>query len=141
MFEKVAERYREMPVQIKASFWFLLCSFLQKGISVITTPIFTRLLSTAEYGQYNVFNSWLSIATIFITLNLSYGVYTQGLIKFEDERNVFSSSLQGLTLMLVIGWTIIYALFHEFWNQLFSLTTIQMLLMLTMIWTTAVFGF
>ena len=141
MFKKVVERYREMPVQIKASFWFLLCSFLQKRISVITTPIFTRLLSTAEYGQYNVFNSWLSIATIFITLNLSYGVYTQGLIKFEDERNVFSSSLQGLTLMLVIGWTIIYALFHEFWNQLFSLTTIQMLLMLTMIWTTAVFGF
>lgn len=85
MFKKVVERYREMPVQIKASFWFLLCSFLQKGISVITTPIFTRLLSTAEYGQYNVFNSWLSIATIFITLNLSYGVYTQGLIKFEDE--------------------------------------------------------
>lgn len=89
MFKKVVERYREMPVQIKASFWFLLCSFLQKGISVITTPIFTRLLSTAEYGQYNVFNSWLSIATIFITLNLSYGVYTQGLIKFEDEQNVF----------------------------------------------------
>ena len=89
MFEKVAERYREMPVQIKASFWFLLCSFLQKGISVITTPIFTRLLSTAEYGQYNVFNSWLSIATIFITLNLSYGVYTQGLINLKMSKMFF----------------------------------------------------
>ena len=139
--DNVKKKYKALPVQIKASICFFLCSFLQKGISTITTPIFTRLLSTAEYGQYNVFNSWLSIATIFITLNLSYGVYTQGLIKFEDKRDVFSSSLQGLTLMLVIGWTILYALFHGFWNQLFSLTTIQMLLMLVLIWTTAVFGF
>lgn len=128
-------------MQVKASVWFLLCSFLQKGISTITTPIFTRILSTAEYGQYNVFNSWLSIVTIFVTLNLSYGVYTQGLVKFEDERNVFSSSLQGLTLVLVIGWTLVYVLFHNFWNRLFSLTTVQMLSMLVMIWSTAVFGF
>lgn len=135
------KKYRALPVQVKASVWFLLCSFLQKGISTITTPIFTRLLSTAEYGQYNVFNSWLGIATIFVTLNLSYGVYTQGLVKFEDERNVFSSSLQGLTLLLVVGWTLVYVLFHNFWNQLFSLTTVQMLSMLVMIWSTAVFGF
>ena len=135
------KKYRDFPVQVKASIWFLLCSFLQKGISTITTPIFTRLLSTAEYGQYNVFNSWLSIVTIFVTLNLSYGVYTQGLIKFEDERDVFSSSLQGLTLALVAVWTLVYILFHDFCNHLFSLTTVQMLSMLVMIWATAVFGF
>lgn len=130
-----------MPVQVRASFWFLICSFLQKGISTITTPIFTRLLSTAEYGQYNVFNSWLGIITIFVTLNLSYGVYTQGLVKFDNDRNIFSSSLQGLTLALTIGWTAVYLLFRNFWNDLFSLTTEQMLAMFVMIWSTAVFGF
>ena len=91
------KKYRGIPVQVKASFWFLICAFLQKGISMLTTPIFTRLLSTAEYGQYNVFNSWLSIVTIFVSLDLAAGVYTQGLIKFEPERKVYSSSLQGLT--------------------------------------------
>lgn len=59
----------------------------------------------------------------------------------EDERNVFSSSLQGLTLFLVVGWTVVYVIFHNFWNELFSLTTVQMLSMLVMIWSTAVFGF
>lgn len=135
------EKYRSFPVQMKASFWFLICAFLQKGISVITTPIFTRLLSTAEYGQYNVFNSWLGIITIFVSLNLSYGVYGQGLVKFEDEEKAFASSMQGLTIILVAGWTIAYFLFHRFWNRLFSLSTVQMLSMLVMIWTSAVFGF
>lgn len=141
MFGKIANKYKNLPIQVKASFWFLIGSFFQKGISMVTTPIFTRLLNTSEYGQFGVFNSWLGIVNIFVSLNLSYGVYTQGLIKFDKERNVFSSSLQGLTLTLVSVWTIIYLLFHNFWNQLFSLTTVQMLAMLVMIWTTSVFNF
>lgn len=138
---KIVAKYRNFPIQVKASFWFLICAFLQKGISVITTPIFTRLLSTAEYGNYNVFNSWLGITTIFVSLNLSYGVYTQGLVKFENEEKAFSSALQGLSMTLVAGWTVIYFIFREFWNDLFSLSTVQMISMLVMIWATAVFGF
>lgn len=141
MGRKMMEKYQNMPVQVKASVWFLVCSFLQKGISVITTPIFTRLLSTAEYGQYNVFQSWMGIATIFVSMNLSAGVYTQGLVKYEEERAVFSSSLQGLTTILVAVWTVVYLLFQNFWNSFFSLTTVQMLCMLVMIWTSAAFGF
>ena len=82
-------KYKDLPVQMKASLWFLLCAFLQKGVSFFTTPIFTRLLTTEEYGQYSVFNSWYSIVAVFVSLNLSYGVYAQGLVKFEDERNQF----------------------------------------------------
>ena len=141
MLKKLSDRYRALPIQVKASFWFLICSFLQKGISSITTPIFTRLLDTAEYGRFSVFNSWLGIVTIFVSMNLSAGVYTQGLVKFDMKRNVFSSSLQGLNFSLAALWTVIYFLFRDFWNSVFSLTTIQMLAMLVMIWTSSVFGF
>ncbi len=130
-----------IPIQMKASFWFLISAFLQRGIILITTPIFTRLLNTNEYGQFSVFNSWLRILTIFITLNLFAGVYTQGLIKFEKIQKQFSSSLQGLTFTLVVIWTIIYLLFSEFWNGIFSLTTVQMLAMIVCIWTSAIFSF
>ena len=92
MLVSVRSKYQSLPKQVKASIWFLLCSFLQKGISMITTPIFTRLLSTSQYGQFNVFNSWLSIVTIVVSLNLCYGVYTQGLIKFDKDRAEYSSS-------------------------------------------------
>lgn len=140
MLDKAVKKYRGLPVQVRASFWFLICSFLQQGISVITTPIFTRLLNTAEYGQYNVFNSWMGVASIFVTLNLSYGVYTQGLVKFDGDKT-FSSSLQGLTVLLCAAWTSIYLAFRDFFNAWFTLTTVQMLCMLVMMWTTAVFSF
>ncbi len=135
------KKYNSIPAQVRASLWFFICSFLQKGISTITTPIFTRLLSTSEYGQYNVFNSWLGIVAIFVTLRLSMGVYAQGLVKFEEDRNRFSSSLQGLTLVLCLAWTGIYLIFQKQINNLLDLTTVQMLAMLLMIWTTAVFEF
>ena len=85
MIRKFWNRYKGFPVQVRASLWFLVCSFLQKGISVITTPIFTRLLSTAEYGRYNVFDSWLRIVTIFVSHHLYSGVYTQGLVKSRPQ--------------------------------------------------------
>lgn len=137
---KLRNKYNGLPVQVRASFWFLICAFLQKGISMLTTPIFTRLLNTTEYGKYNVFNSWLGIVTIFVSMSLAGGVYTQGLVKFDKERDVFVSSIQGLTTTLVAFWTIIYLIFHTYWNQLFNLNTVQMLAMLVMIWTTAVFN-
>ena len=88
--DKILKKYSSLPQIAKASFWFLICSVLQKGISVITTPIFTRLMTSSEYGVYNVFISWENILTIFITFNLSYGVYTQGLVKFDKDKKIFS---------------------------------------------------
>ena len=141
MLKKMLKKYNDLPKEVKASLWFLICSFLQKGISVISTPIFTRLLTTSEYGQYNVFNSWLGIITVFVTLSLFNGVYTQGLVKFSDEKHVYSSSLQGMTLTMIIAWLVVYVLTHSFWNQIFSLTTVQMLLMFSLMWTSAVYSF
>lgn len=144
MFSKaknIFKKYSSLPIQVRAAFWFMVCSFMQKGISAITTPIFTRLLNTDEYGQYSVFNSWLGIVTVFVSLNLSSGVFMQGLVKYENRRKEYTSSLQGLTMLLVALWTAIYLAFHNIWNRLFELTTTQMLAMLLMIWMSAAFGF
>ena len=141
MLKKAIDRYKFLPVQVKASFWFLICAFLQKGVSFITTPIFTRILSTEEYGLYNVYNSWLGILTVLVTLNLGRGVFVRGMVKFKDEKDQFASSLQGLTMLLVIAWTLLYLIFNEGINKFIGLTTVQMLLMLCTIWMTAVFTF
>ena len=139
--KKTLDKYNSLPVQLRASIWFLICAFLQKGISMVTTPIFTRIMSTSEYGQYGVFSSWLSIISIIVCMNLYFGVHSQGIVKFYEKRNQFTSSLQGLTTVLVTFWTIIYLAFQSFWNNLFSLTSIQMLSMLLIMWTSAIFNF
>lgn len=141
MIKALVRKYKNLPIQVKASMWFLICAFLQRGISVLTTPVFTRILSTTEYGQYNVFNSWLGIITVFVSLNLYAGVFAQGIIKYEDDRKKFASSLQGLCITLDIIWTVVYLIFRDSFNKLFGLTTVQMLAMFVMIWATAAYNF
>ena len=137
----IKNKYNTVPIQVKASFWFLICAFMQRGISFITTPIFTRLLSTTEYGQYSIFNSWLGILTVIVSLNLNAGVYARGVVKFSDDRKAFTSSMQGLSLTLILVWTVIYFATHTFWNSVFSLTTFQMTCMFVMIFSANIFGF
>lgn len=139
--KKYFKLYKDMPVQVKASFWFLICAFLQRGISMITTPVFTRILTPGEYGQYSVFSSWMSILMPVVCLNLYAGVYSQGIIKFEEDRGRYTSSLQGLVLTLVMIWTAVYLAGRTFWNGLLSLTTVQVLAMLVIIWTSASYSF
>ncbi len=134
------KKYKNLAIEIKATICFLVCSFLQKGISVVTTPIFTRLMSTQEYGQYSVFQSWLDIVTIFVSLKLCAGVFLQGIVK-QENKDRFASAMQGLSFVLTILWSIIYCIFHDFFNKVTSLTTIQMVAMLSLIWTTGVFGY
>ena len=141
MISKLKEKYSSMPVQVRASLWFLLCNFMQKAIGFISTPLFTRLLTEGQYGEYNVFLSWMSIVSIVITLRLSYGVFMQGLVKFEHDTKIYSSSMQGLSLTLVTAWTIIYFIFRHTINHLLNLSTLQMCFMLALIWTTEAFQF
>lgn len=141
MLKKLVGKYNNLPIQVRASFWFLVCTFTQKAINVITTPVFTRLMTTAEYGEYSVYISWLGIFTVFISLNLSLGVFMRGLIKFSDRKNEFASSMQSLTFILAIAWIIIYLPFSTQINKLTNLNTTRTLLMIITIWLNAVFGF
>ena len=141
MLKKYIQSFKNLPLPMRASIFFMLCSFVQKGISIITTPIFTRILSTAEYGEYSVFYSWLQILAPIICLNLYSGVYSQGIVKFEEERDKFTSTLQGLMLSLVLVWTLVYLGTKDFWNNLFGFSTHQMVAMFLMIWASGVFSF
>ena len=81
----------------KASFWAFVANIIQRGISILATPVFTRILTTEEYAQYTLYQSWHDIFIIFTSLNVfNYAAYT-AMIKFEDDKDGFISSAQTLT--------------------------------------------
>ena len=135
------KKYKKMPVVARASLWFVICGFMTRGVSLLTTPIFTRLLTTEQYGVYSVFNSWLEIVTIFASLKLGYGVYIQGLVKFNDDQDRFSSSLLGLATTWCGGVFLIYLLFHKTFNNLLGLETPMMVCMFIMVISTVALDF
>ena len=119
-----------MSSVVKAGIWFTLCNFLQKGISFLTMPIFTRIMTTEEYGQYSVYNSWHSIITIFATLNLSYYVFNKGLVKYEGERDQFVVSIQSLSSSLTTALFILYIIFRDTVNVYVGMSTTMMVCMM-----------
>lgn len=135
---KIIRKFQNAPVQVKASLAFFICSFLSRGVAVITTPVFTRMMSTDEYGRFSVFNSWISLLACFITLNLSGGVYTHTIVKHYEEKEQYKAAYQGLTLTLCITFGFIYILFKEPINLVLGYSTTEMILMMIIIWTTAV---
>ena len=141
MVRRLLAYYQKLNKPVKASLWFVICGFLQKGISMLTTPIFTRVMTEAEYGRYSVYSSWFSILQIIVSLNLAAGVYTKGLVKNEEDEDRFSSSMLGLSTVCILIWCIVYAFFHDLFNQWLGLTTLLMIALLVDVWATAVFQF
>ena len=85
--QPLLDKYNSLPVQAKAGFWFLVCTVIQRSITIITTPIFTRLLSESEYGEYGVFISWMGILSCFVTMFIFSGLYPQAIVKYDSRKD------------------------------------------------------
>lgn len=129
MLDKLKTKYTDLSIQARASLWFVICSILQRGISFLTVPIFTRLMSTEQYGYYSNYLSWFSILLVFTSLSLYYGVFNNAMIKYEADRDRYVASMQGLTFAITAVVFIIYLLFQDFFNSLFKMPTSLVLLM------------
>lgn len=114
-------KYKKIPVQTKAAFWFMFCTMIPQAITVLTTAIFTRLLTTEDYGITSNYSAWYNIISIFITFNLNCGVYNNAMLKYEKKRDEYDASMMGLSIVLGAVGGIIFILFHFFWESIMSL--------------------
>ena len=129
MINNFFTKYHALPVTIKATFWFTICSFILKGISFITVPIFASILSTTEYGKMSIYYSYEQIFLIFATLEMSIGAYQRGILDFKDDNILFTSSLIVLGNILTI---LLFAIFSCFSGLLSSLTNMSSVIMVLM---------
>lgn len=138
MFSKLLSRYQKLSLPIKAVFWFTIGSFIQKAISIITVPIFTRLMSTEEYGIVNIYNSWSSILIIICTLYLHMGVINNAFVKYSNKERVVSSFQGLITVYICIVLVIVY-FFRETLTNLIGLPFhIILLMVISFIFTSSI---
>lgn len=104
---ELLNKYKKMSKPVKASLWFVVSNVMLRGISFITLPIFSRLLTTSEYGIISVYTSWMSLISIITTLTIWGGVFNVGMVKHYDDRDTIISSFQGLASTITIGFFII----------------------------------
>lgn len=105
---------------VKIAFWYLVGDLLVKGLSVITTPIFTRLLTKEEYGNFSNFTSWESILLIFVTLDLSTSI-TRAKYDYSEKMDEYISSITAVsTFMTLLLYTVV-EMNESFFVDLFSM--------------------
>lgn len=129
ILNKILKTYANLSAPVKASFWFFVCSVIIKCFSMISTPIFTRILTVDEYGKTANFYSWYDLLYPFVTLYLSGVAYNNVLIKNEEDRNRATLSLMTLASLIVLCFFVVYIFADSFWNSLFDISTPMMCVM------------
>lgn len=103
---------------LKATIWYALSNFILKGLGLLTTPIFVRILTKAEYGTYTNLITWYSVISIIASLSLSSSL-VRARFDFEKDLNSFvkSNLLLGSVSTIVISLVLI--LNKDFFCSLF----------------------
>jgi len=120
---------KRQSVALKAGVWYVISSVLVKMISVITTPLFTRLLSTDEYGTVSTFTSWYTLFLVIYSLNLGTSI-GRAKIDYPDHLDDYIGSQQLLSLIVSVAISLVVIAFLKPFSGLFELSEPETILLL-----------
>lgn len=83
---------------LKSGVWYTISSISVKAILIITTPLFTRLMTTSEYGVSSTFTTWFTVLNVICSLNLWYSV-GRAKLDFPGKLEEYVASAQLLALI------------------------------------------
>ena len=101
---------------LNATLFYMIGNLFDKAIALITVPIFTRIMSAADYGIFNTYASWVSIFAIFIGLSLGQTLRS-AIYDKEIEVESYISSIFGLSILdfiLTLGFVFTLSFFFDF---------------------------
>ncbi|MFS1511131.1 lipopolysaccharide biosynthesis protein [Chengkuizengella sp. SCS-71B] len=102
----------------KAGSFYLIGNLFNKAIAFITIPIFTRLMSTSDYGIVNTYLSWVSILSLIVGLSLGNSLRS-AYIDYKEDLEGYISSIFFLSLLnFIISSTLIIVISHFFFEKL-----------------------
>lgn len=82
----------------KASTYYLVANLFNKGMSFLTVPIFTRILSTTDYGIVTTYNSWVAILAMVIGFALHMAIRA-AFIDYKEKIDDFLSVTITFTVL------------------------------------------
>lgn len=102
---------------LKAGAGYVVGNYLLKGITFLSAPIFTRLLTTEEYGNFGTYISYESILYIIIGLALHSSI-NNAKYKYKEKFEEYVSSIVLLTAVSSLLWLFVSNLFYNSYSQI-----------------------
>ena len=114
---------------------------LLNGISIITGPLFSRMLGTSGYGSLKIYNIWVSVVAILFTLQ-THGTLVNARVEYpEEEQKRYQSSALFLSMVVFFLFSCLVGIFHQLLSRLLKLEPILLALMLLQAFGTFCVGF
>ena len=120
MSNKAMIKNQSSAVVLKAGLWYTVCNFLLKGMAFITAPIFNRLLSKAEVGDFGNITSWITILSVLTSLDLAQSIIRSKLEHGDDMDSYIWSILSFSTIWTLICYGAV-CLFPQFFMNFFQI--------------------
>ena len=106
----------KQPKTVKIAFWYVVSNMFVSALAFISTPIFSRLLTKDEYGQFSNFLAWMGIAQIAITLNIGASI-SRAKYDYEKDMDDYLSTLvifNNITTFIIF---VLVEIFSEFFEK------------------------
>lgn len=122
-----------------ASLYYIFSSVITKVIMFLITPLITRAVTPSEFGVYVIYTGYLSIVSVFSTLEMSgAGIYKE--LSGRKNENDFIFSLLVCQAALSLSLSFIYLLLQKQINAYTSLSTPLSLLLILQVFFNSVEG-
>ena len=97
---------------LKSGIWYTVSSIAIRAVAIITSPIYTSMLTTDNYGRANTFNSYVEIFNVVTCLCVVYSI-GRAKIDYGEKLDEYLSALQGLSSSFAFCILIIATIFRE----------------------------
>lgn len=115
---------------LSSALWYTIGTFLLKGINFFTTPIFTNLLSTEEFGIITIYSTWSAIFSIIVGLSING---TIGSAKANLNDKEYKEYLSSTLFLGTISFAIICIFSLIFKNELANIFGLKSSLILILL--------
>ena len=130
-----------MKRQNRVAFFNILSVILLNGISIITGPLFSRMLGTSGYGVLKIYNIWASVVAILFTLQ-TQGTLVNARVEYpEEEQKRYQSSVLFLSVVVYGLCSALIGIFIQPVSRLLKLEPLLIFLMLLQAFGTYCVGF
>ncbi len=100
---------------------YTLSNMLVKGMAFLTTPVFARLMTKAEFGDFGNISSWANIISIVVTLQL-YVSIVRAKYDYKEDLDKYLSSILILGNIITLVWWGVIELNISFFENLFDMS-------------------
>lgn len=109
-----------MSGDVKAGIWYTAGNFINRGIAFLSTPVFARMLSKEDYGEFSNFTAWATTIMVVTSLDM-YASINRAYQDYEEDFDSYMSTISWVSIVFSALCYILAWIFQNWSTGLFGM--------------------